>query len=166
MAAASIFFSWLEMKDCPPKPGLTDHDQDQIDQIDDVVERLDRRPGIEHDAGLLAERADELKRAMHMRPGFGMHRDPVGAGIGEILDERIHRRNHQMHVERLFRMRLDRFHDRRADGDIGHEMAVHDIDMDEIGARLLDRLDLGAQAREIGRKNGRSDADGAGHAAD
>ena len=121
--------------------------------------RVDRRAGIEHHARLLAQLADMLKRAMDMRPGFGMHRDAVGAGLGEGFQIGIHRRDHQMHVERLFGVGPKRLHHRRSDGDVGHEMAVHHIDMDEIGARRLDRLDLRAQPGKIGRQDRRRDSD-------
>ena len=67
----------------------------------------------------------------------------------------IDRRDHQMHVERFFRVRAERLHHGRSDGDVGHEMAVHHIDMDEIGACLLDGLDFRAQSREIGGQNRR-----------
>ena len=70
-----------------------------------------------------------------------------------------------MHVEGHFRMRPERLHDRRPDGDVGHEMAVHHVDMDQIGARGLDRLDLCAQPREIRGKDRGRDSDGVGHGA-
>ncbi len=56
--------------------------------------------GIQHHAGTFAVRADELQRAMQMRPGLRMHQHVVGAGIGERGDVGIDRRDHQMHVER------------------------------------------------------------------
>ena len=80
-----------------------------------------------------------------------MHGDAVRARRRERLDKSVHRRNHQMHIERFLGVRPDRFDDLRPDGDVGHEMAVHDVDMNEVGARRFDRLDLGPQAREIGR---------------
>ena len=158
LRAASIFFELAVDEALAAETGIDAHDQDQIDQIHQIVDRIDRRAGIEHHAGLLAQLADMLKRAMDMRPGFGMHGDAVGAGLGEGLQIGIDRRDHQMHVERLFGVGPQRLHHRRADGDVGHEMAVHHIDMDEIGARRLDRLDLGAQPREIGRQDRRRDA--------
>ena len=82
---------------------------------------------------------------MHVRAGFRMHGDDVGAGVAEGLDVRIDRRNHQMHVERQLRVRADRLHHARADRDVGHEVAVHDIDMDHVGAGLLDRAHFLAQ---------------------
>ena len=42
----------------------------------------------------------------------------------------------------------------RAKGDVGHEMAVHDIDMDNGAAAALGGGHLVGQVGEIGRKNG------------
>ena len=58
--------------------------------------RIDRRAGIEHHAGPLAQLADVLQRAVDMRARFGMHGDAVGAGLGERLQIGIGRRDHQM----------------------------------------------------------------------
>ena len=44
--------------------GIDRHDEDQIDDVDDMLDRCYRRAGIERDAGLLAERADRLQRAV------------------------------------------------------------------------------------------------------
>ena len=67
------------------------HHQDEVDIAEDVLDRLGAGRGIERDAGFLAERLDELHRAVHVRPGFGMNRNDVGAGGGERRDERVHR---------------------------------------------------------------------------
>jgi hypothetical protein len=50
-------------------------------------------------------------------------------------------------------------YDLRADGEIGDEVAVHDVDVDVVGAGCGHRLDLGAQASEIGREDRRGYAD-------
>ncbi len=86
-----------------------------------------------------------------MRPRFRMHGDHVGAGFREGLEIGIAGRDHQMHVERLVGMRPERLHHVRADGDIGHEMPVHDIDMDPVGAGRVDRAHLLAELGEVGR---------------
>ena len=68
-----------------------------------------------------------------------------------------------MHIEGLFRVRFQGLHDRRADREIGHEMAVHDIHMDKIGASVRDGFDLVTEPREIGRQNRSSNANGSSH---
>ncbi len=96
---------------------------------------------------------------MEVRPGLGMDGDRVRSGLGEGLEERIDRRDHQMDVERLGGVRAKRLHHRRADRQVGHEMAVHHVDMDPVGARRVDGADLLAEPGEIGREDGGGDAD-------
>ena len=63
---------------------------------------------------------------------------------------------------RHFPQRAD---DRRAHRNVGHEMPVHDVDMDAIRAGSLGLGHLIAQAGEIGRKDRWSKHYGAGHIA-
>ena len=111
---------------------------------------LDRRAGIERDAGLLAERADRLQRAVDVRPGLDVHGDDVGAGLGEGFEIGIARRDHQVHVERLSGVRAQRLHDVGTDRDVGHEVPVHHVDMDPVGAGGIDRAHLLAEPGEVG----------------
>ena len=64
------------------------------------------------------------------------------AGFGEGLDIGIDRLDHQMDVEDFAGMRTQCLDHRRTDGQVGHEMAVHDIDMDIVGAGGIDGADL------------------------
>src|ERR1041384_3502315 len=50
-----------------------------------------------------------------------------------------------------------RFYDRQTDGQIGHEMTVHYVAMDDGRAARFGRSDLLAQPRKISRQNRRSD---------
>src|SRR5262249_15002467 len=47
--------------------------------------------------------------------------------------------------------------------DVGDEMAVHDVDVDHVATDGLDRLDLLAKPRKIGREDRGRDADGGRH---
>ena len=87
---------------------------------------------------------------MDVGPRFHMHRDDVGTGLGEGFEIGIARRDHQMHVKQLVAVRTQRLHDIRADGDVGHEMAIHHVDMDPVGPGLVDRAHLGAEIGEVG----------------
>ena len=102
---------------------------------------------------------------MEVRAGFGMDGDDVRAGLGEGVEERIDRRDHQVDVERLLRVRPERLHHRRADREVGDEMAVHHVDMDPVGAGLVDRAHFLAEPGEIGGEDRRGD-ERAGHGAD
>ena len=133
------------------------HHQHEVDVLEHIIERLGRGRRIERNAGLLAERLDVLERAVEVRPSLGMDGDDVGAGLGESVEEQVDRRNHQMDVERLRRVRAERFHHARADGEVGNEMAVHHVDVDPVGARLVDRADFLAELGEVGGEDRRGD---------
>lgn len=105
--------------------------------------------GTQADAGFLAERADGLERAIEVRTGFGMHRDDIRAGLRERFEIGIGGRDHEMHVEHFLRQRPDRPDDVRAITDVRDEMPVHDVAVNPVGTRRIDRHDLLAEAGEI-----------------
>src|SRR5262249_47644078 len=94
---------------------------------------------------------------MDMRPGLDVHRNDVRSGLGEGFEVRIAWRDHQMDIERLFGERTNRANHVRPDGNVGDEMAVHDIDMDPIGAGGVDRAYFLAEFGKIGGQDGRRD---------
>ena len=90
-----------------------------------------------------------------MRAGFRMHADMIGTCLGKGGDVGIDRGDHQMHVQLHRGMRAQGFDDQRAEGDVGDEMAVHDIQMQPFRAGALHRFGFFAQAGEIsGQKAG------------
>ena len=159
---AAIFGSCDARNSWPPNPGLTVITRMMSTRSSTHAMLSDRRRRIQHDAGPLAVRSDKLQRAVQMRPGLRMHQDVVGPGIGERRDERIDRRDHQMHVERQCGVRAQALQDRRAEADVRHEMAVHHVEMQPVGARRLDRRHLVAQSGEIGGEEAWRDGDSAG----
>src|SRR5262249_866105 len=67
--------------------------------------------------------------------------------------------DHQVTVERQPAVGAAGLHDRRADGEIRHEVAVHDIEVKQIRARF-DGRDLLSESAEVGPKQRGGDADG------
>ncbi len=82
---------------------------------------------------------------MQVRPGLDMHGDDIGAGLGEGFEMRVAGRDHQMHVEDLFRSRADRLHHIGAKGDVRNEMPVHHVKVDPVGAGRVDGADFLAE---------------------
>ena len=76
------------------------HHQQQVDLVDHPLQAVDRRRRVEHQARLAAGVADQLQRAVDVRAGVGVEADPVGAGLGKRLRQRIDRLHHQVHVDR------------------------------------------------------------------
>ena len=92
-----------------------------------------------------------------------MKGDEVGAGLGEIERKTVDRRDHEMDVDRDRDMRADRGADHRTDGEIGHVMVIHHVEMDEIGTSILYRTDLFAKPGKVGRQNTGGNPEGSRH---
>ena len=120
-------------------------------------------PRIERDAGLLAEAADHLQRAIQVTVGLGVHGDDVGAGLGVLREVGLRRIDHQVHVERLRGVLADGADHRRAERQIGDEVAVHHVDMHEVATGFVDGAHLLAQSGEVGREDRWRDTDGPSH---
>ena len=86
-----------------------------------------------------------------MGAGFLVNGHHPCAGLDELRHKAVRLFNHQVAVQTQVRGRPQRPHDRGADGDVGHETAVHDIDVNHGGAAALDGFDLRTQPREISR---------------
>jgi len=82
-----------------------------------------------------------------------MHNERVGAGVGEFIQEEIRGGNHQMGFQAQARYLAERFDDRRAHRNVGHEMAVHHVHVDAVSSTAFSFGHLLAQAGEIGRED-------------
>ena len=82
-----------------------------------------------------------------------METDHPGSGLGKALDILFGIHNHQVHVQRLARFASDGFHDGESKGDVGHETAVHDIQVEEVGI-AVDNFHILLQVQEIRGQNG------------
>ena len=58
----------------------------------------------------------------------------------------------------ILHVRADRFAHQRADGQVGHVVVVHHVEMHQVGAGGLDGAHLLAQAGKVGGQDGRGDA--------
>ena len=113
---------------------------------------------IQHQSGFAAELARHLQRAVHMATRLGVKGDPGSAGGGEGADQVVDRLHHQMHVDgRGDAIVSERLAHHGSDGEVGHIVVVHHVEVNDIGAGGQHRVHLGAQAREIGGQDGRSD---------
>ena len=56
-----------------------------------------------------------------------------------------------MHIQDFLRPGADALDEARAERDVGHEVPVHDVNMNPVASGVVDRSDLLAEAGEIGR---------------
>src|SRR6185436_15328829 len=114
------------------EPGIDGHDQDEVQLPDDVIEMRERGRGIQHQARLAPVLADQAYRAVDMIGSFRVEGDDVRSRFREIRDDPIHRTDHEMHVYRRLDERAYRLADERADGEIGHVVVVHYVEMHQV----------------------------------
>jgi hypothetical protein len=138
-----------------PKTGIDAHHQNVMDEVEDFRKRFDRRGGIENYAWLAAVRSNEVKRAVEMYASFLMDRDPVGARFSKFRDEVIGMLDHEMAIKRNLEVFAQTGDHNRADSEVGNEVAVHDVEMEDGAAAFDGLLGVSGKLREIGGENGR-----------
>jgi hypothetical protein len=88
--------------------------------------------------------------------GFRVEGNVAGTRLGEIRDNAVDRFDHQVHVDfRGYAVLAQRFTDQRANGQVGYIMIIHDVEVDDVGARLDDVIDFLAQAGKVGGQDRR-----------
>ena len=143
--------------------GVHRHDEDEVAEAHRLVEGRERRPRVDRHPRRRAPRPDELRESVKMRLRLHVDRDARRAGV-EVLVERPERfLDHQMDVERDLRVPSERAEDQGTDRQVGDEVPVHDVEMDEVGPGLLARRDRLVEAPEVRGQEGRGDPDGVGH---
>jgi len=113
------------------EPGIDRHHEDIIHNVEHFCEGVDRGGGIDDDPRLCAMFFDVLQGAVQVYAGFLMHRDPVRTGLHEVGDELVGVLDHEMTIERQAGDFPQRSYDRRPDGEIRNEMAIHNVDVND-----------------------------------
>ena len=155
------FRQHLRQKFLSAKSGIDGHHQDDVAEVQHLLDKGDGTGRVEHRAGLLTKLANLRQHAIELdrRRWFSLNQQMIGAGLREIAKITLWFDDHQVHVERLCGRAAHRIHDRRTERDVRYEPAVHDVDMNPIGARLIDGADFLAKPPQIGGKNGGRDND-------
>ena len=136
--SSRIFGSISGRNFCPPNPGLTVITRTTSQRCSTCSTNAIGLAGIEHRAGLLAQFPNAREHAMEVdrRRRLGLNKKVIGAGFGKRLKIAFGLDDHQVHIERLRGRAAHRIHDRGTERDVRHEPAVHDVDVDPVGAGL------------------------------
>ena len=95
-----------------------------------------------------------LDGTVEMAAGLVVDADPVGSGIGKRGDEVVGILDHEVAIEGQACGLAQALDDRRAEGDVGDEVAVHDVDMDDGSATAFGCGNLVGEVREVGGQDG------------
>src|SRR5690606_14196395 len=145
----------------PAETGVDAHQQDHVDLVHHVLEHVQRGSRVEHQTGLGAAVLDQLQRAVDVLGRFRVKGDVRGTGLDEVTDDAIHRLDHQVRVDgRGDAVLAQRRADHRADGQIGHIVVVHDIEVDDVRPGGEDVVHFLPQTGEVGGKDRRGEGEG------
>ena len=123
---------------------------------------LDRRLRIERETDAEPELARACDRRAPARAHLDMERHAVAARLRDRLEVLLGLRDHEMAVEPRAPAadeRRDGSEHDRADGDLRDEVAVAHVEVEHPRAGRLQRVELVAEAREVGRVDRRLDLD-------
>ena len=91
---------------------------------------------------------------MQVGASFHLNADDVSASLGEVFDVLLRLNNHQVHIQRLAGDRPQGLNDHGANGDVGHEAAIHHIDVNPVGTSLVNGPNVLSKLGKISRKDG------------
>ena len=137
--------------------GLHRHDKRQIQQRQIRDEHTLRRFRLDGKADLLAVRLHIRNRGENVLwlVRLDVEHDEIRSGIAKIADVAMRPVDHQVHIQKHWRMLAHGLHDRDADRDIRHKNAVHYVNMDIVRAAGLDLTDVLAECAKVRREDGR-----------
>ena len=133
------------------------HHEDEVEIGQHVLEHRHRRRRIERHSGAHAARAQVRDQTVDVERRFPVNRDAGGACSDVFVEQPLGVRHHQVNVERQAGAASERSHHRDAEAEVGHEVAVHDVDVEQIGTAGFGRADRAAQIEQIGGQERRRD---------
>ena len=136
---------------------LHGHHQEHVELAEHVGERLDRGVRLERHPGpgtLGTQLAGEPHRRLR---GLGVEGHRAGTCFGVRRCPAVRVLDHQVRVQRQVGRLREALEDRQPEGQVGHEVVVHHVDVHPVGAR--DPADLVGQAGQVGVEDARRDLD-------
>ena len=135
--------------------GLDRHHQERVEVLEDLQVGLERGAGLDAQPRLGAGGADVTGDGDRVVGGLGVEGDVVGARLGVRRCPAVGVLDHQMAIHRNVAGGQQTFHHRQPDRQVRHEMCVHHVDVQPVGA--FDGGGLVGQPGEIGGQYRRRD---------
>lgn len=129
------FGQHITAKRLSAETGLDGHNEDEIDLGEEVADGYGGGAGIEDDAVLAAEGANLGEQGAVVEGGLDVEADELGAGLGEGFYVEVGLVEHEVDVEEQGGDFAAKFGDHLgAKGEVGDEVAVHDVEVQPGGA--------------------------------
>ena len=100
---------------------------------------------------------------MQMRASLGMNNETTATGVDIALSQNIRCEHHQVGLKRLVGVFAGRGDDVGSKGEVGNELSVHDVPLEEINASGIEGLNFGSELRKIAGQDRGGDHDRQGH---
>src|SRR5580704_9787018 len=126
------------------------HDENHVELLGGRNHSIDRGFGIDSDRRARTEVMNLFRDLWNVGANFAMHRDRIGARFDKNPDVLFRLADHQMRIERELGDFANRFQNRHTHRDVGHEMAVHHVEMKQVRSGTLDGANFLAESREVG----------------
>ena len=138
------------------------HDQNQVDDVDDVLQARNRGPRVQHDARFATQVLDLTDSSVQVNGTrtFSVNGDDVRTRLCKVCNSQLRFHDHQVRIQNLVRDRSQGINNQRANGDVRHKSTVHDVDVDPFRAGFVHRSDFLAERRKVRRQDGRGNDDG------
>ena len=127
----------LRLEFLPAKPGRTLITSTRSQSCEIGLDGLDRRGRIERQSGDGPKAADLPQQRPRIVDRFDVDRQQVGPRLAESLQVAARFGNHQVHVQRQAGRAADGLDHGKTEADVGHEMPVHDVQVQDSGLRPL-----------------------------
>jgi hypothetical protein len=141
------------------------HDQNVVDQVQDVFDHFGRRVGVEGDRGGSTGGPDPSQSAVQVGAGLDMDNDDAGFPVRSLadLDEFFEHgvgaflADHELRLEGHVGVLAAPLDGLRSKGQVGDKVPVHDIELDTVASGIFQSLAVFSELSEIGRQHGRND---------
>jgi hypothetical protein len=134
-----------------PEAWIDRHHEDEVEIRNDVTENVHGGGWVDRHAGSDSELANLLHGAVQVRTRFHMNGQDLGPGFSEVLEIPLGCLDHEVDVEEPFGHPRHGSRDGGAQRDVRYEVAIHDIDVDPLGTRGIDRTHIFGQRTEVSR---------------
>ena len=113
------------------------HHQHEVAVVEIGLDGFDRRGRIERQSGDRPQAADFPQQRPRIVDRFDVDRQQVGPRLAESLQVAARFGNHQVNVQRQAGRTANGLDHGKAETDVGHEMPIHDVQVQDLGPGLL-----------------------------
>ena len=139
----------------PAEARLHRHHQHEVAQRQQRFKRFNRRFRIDAHARFHAQRVNGFQHLGAVVVRFRMHGNQIRARPGVILDVFHRLGEHQVRIQKQFRLSADGAHEIRPEADVRRKMPIHVIQMQPVNAQRFHHPDFFAQTHQIRAQHGR-----------